>query len=738
MKNIIIVLLFVLMSITSFAQKVINNPSVEASLTGIFYINKIELFENETKLEVQSKFLPNWYVHFPARIFIKDSDTGKKYSIIKVEGVEFDEKVYMPESGEQTFTLIFPPIDKTVKKIDYSDMIFGVSLTESKKLQKSNDIPVFVNNWIKEELDKNRNEPITDYNAPEFFNRKEGKLVGYIKGYDTRLGFETGIIYMDNSITREEYPVVIQIYPDGRFEGIVPLIHPTYTYLVFSKKPVRLYLEPNQTLSMILDWNEFLMADRLKNQNYQIRNIEFRGNLAVINKDLNSFQPEVDYDYKSFKEKVKTLTPQEFISQEERVYNKIVEQINSYISTNEISKNAKLILQNETKLNYSIHLLDFLRRRDYESKKDTLNKILKVKETNSYYDFLHEMPLNDNALLVSNRFKTFINRFEYSSPFKVRYAKGDGIVKPEISFSEYLEKKNIQITDKDKVLLKSEAAKKIKSNEEYKKFMEPFSDAYKEGLKGYTKKYVMPLHKEKIRKQEISTVEWRLKDSVLENTFGLEKSLAYNITKVRALNFEIKNKSREQALKYWDVLKVDLNNDFLMDEGMRVINEMYPVYGQSLKGIESSGVSQSDAIKEKSYVLPEGRATDVFNKIMEPFKGKIVFVDFWATTCAPCVAGIERMKPTRKKYKGNADFDFVFITDERSSPKKPYDTFVKEQELMNVNRLTVDDYNYLRQLFKFNGIPQYVVVGKNGEIIDNDFPMHNFSFLLDDILEANK
>ena len=70
--------------------------------------------------------------------------------------------------------------------------------------------------------------------------------------------------------------------------------------------------------------------------------------------------------------------------------------------------------------------------------------------------------------------------------------------------------------------------------------------------------------------------------------------------------------------------------------------------------------------------------------------------------------------------------------------QKTYDSFVKEQELKNLYRLSTDKYNYLRQLFKFNGIPRYVVIDKNGDVIDGDFPMHNFDVLLEDILKKHQ
>ena len=78
----------------------------------------------------------------------------------------------------------------------------------------------------------------------------------------------------------------------------------------------------------------------------------------------------------------------------------------------------------------------------------------------------------------------------------------------------------------------------------------------------------------------------------------------------------------------------------------------------------------------------------------------------------------------------------MFITDERSSPIKRYTKFVNDQELKNIYRLPLDDYNYLRELFKFNGIPRYVVIDKKGDVLNDDFPMYNFSYELKKILKT--
>ena len=71
------------------------------------------------------------------------------------------------------------------------------------------------------------------------------------------------------------------------------------------------------------------------------------------------------------------------------------------------------------------------------------------------------------------------------------------------------------------------------------------------------------------------------------------------------------------------------------------------------------------------------------------------------------------------------DVDFVFITSEELSPLGAYNNFVKEQELTHTYRINADQYRYLRQLFRFNGIPRYVLVDKEGNMLDDNAIISN-------------
>jgi thiol-disulfide isomerase/thioredoxin len=737
MKRTTIIIILVLLNSLVFAQRVIENPEFEVSNSGITHISKIELNKDFTRIHILNKFIPKWWVTFEKDVFIQ-LNKDVKLNVVDIEGAKLGDKIWMPVSGEKTIILIFPPINEDVKKIDYNNEVFGISLVEgTKKSKKPSEIPEHVSKWIDNELKKSTKKPLTNFTSTEFFNKSTGRLIGYLKGYDVRLGFKTGIMYTRNDITSEDYPVVIEIHPDGRFEADIPLIKPSYSYFVFKSTPLKFYLEPDQTLALILDWDEFLYADRMRNTQHNFKNIVFQGSLSKINEDMMGFNPKA-FDYKLFSKKMKTMTPPAFKEEEAVEYKKNLENLETYIKNNPISDKAKVLIKNKIDLEHANHLFDFVSNRDYYAKEEPTNPILKMPIENDYFDFLQKMDLNDQSLLALDEFSTFVNRLEFSKPILI-YPKSNKTktsFKPEKSFEQYLETEKITITDNDKVLRESQKAKEFKSLAAYEEFRKQFSESYNNASKAYSKKYVDPFIS-KPKPVKLTMEKWQLRDSIVKNVFHLEKNLVYEIIKVRALDYDIKRSNSENAHAYWNELQKDITHPFLKEEGQRIVNKQYPIdsfQNNSLTDNLNRNVSISTTAMQNK--LPEGKPTEIFKNIIKKHKGKILFIDFWATTCGPCVATIKRMKEKRKEYKDNKEFEFIFITDESLSPLEPYNKFVKEQELEKIYRLASDDYNYLRQLFKFNGIPHYVVIDKKGEVINDNFPMENFDHLLSGILET--
>ena len=740
MKNKLINLLFFVLSTTLFSQKVIENPAYEVKRSSVYDVDKIELTEKETRVHIRGTIFPGWFLKFNKNDFLKDNKTGKEYPVIKIEGFNFNEKIYLPESGEKTVVLVFPPLDKNVKKVDYKHAIYGITL-EKQRSNKPKEVPKYVDKWIQKELKEVKESPIKDFNSNQFFNPKTTKLIGYIKGYDKRLKFNTGIIYQGNRITREDYPIVVEVHEDGRFEAEIPLIHPETNYLVINKSIVNYYIEPGQTLAIILDWEDFLkqaIYRRMPSFNYKFKKTVFKGSLAEINKHLTNFKSE-QFNYREFKDKIKTVTPTEFKEEQYSRYKTNKSLLDSYIKNNDVNNKAKQVLENILLVDYATILFDFVSKSEYEAKKNNLFANLRTPVTEEYYSFLKEIDFNNKAFLIPNRYSIFINRFEFSKPMNI-YTKTKSIkIDPEITLEKYLEENKVVLTENDKKLRADFKNQKFTSYEAYKEYQNKFSKAYKDAHKVYNLKYVQPLvDKQKADFTENTIEKWRLRDSVLKNTFHLDKNFVQDMTKIRALRYDIDRTNSKNARNYWNELKKTINDPFLIVQGERMVNKKFPIIEKNiLKGKEKFS-SKKIVVKAKTKKLPKGKPTDIFNDIVKSHKGKILFVDFWATSCAPCVGSIKKMKETRATYKNNPDIDFVFITPKNQSPEKRYVSFVKDQELANTYRIPSDEFNYLRQLFKFNGIPKYVVIAKNGEVINDDYKMYQFNNTVDDIIKNYK
>jgi len=113
--------------------------------------------------------------------------------------------------------------------------------------------------------------------------------------------------------------------------------------------------------------------------------------------------------------------------------------------------------------------------------------------------------------------------------------------------------------------------------------------------------------------------------------------------------------------------------------------------------------------------VPETEGEKLFAEIMKKYRGKVVYVDFWATWCGPCRSGIEAIKPLKDEMS-DKDVVFVYITNP-SSPLQTYNNMIPDIKGEHY-RLTQDEWNIISGQFNISGIPHYALVGKSGEIIN--------------------
>lgn len=706
MKNLIVCLIVFSCAFGAYsATKRVDNPKYEVKNTGIYTITSIAQTDTSTRIEMHVEFLPKWWVVFnKASLFIKDTNSEKLLPIEAIEGAVFGKRLFMPISGDTTIVLVFPKLDDGVKKIDYitksesstGASIYGISLNPDEIAEEhQNEIPSNIKNWLQNEIGKSTRTAPLPSNSPLYLKADSAYLVGYIKGYDRRLNLSTSIIIYENDFTRENYPTIIKIFPDGRFKGAISMTSPLYTKFEMLTSRVPVYLEPGQTVAVILNWNEFLTADRLRNQIYQLQGVNYQGPLAEINKALYNFKP-LESDNSAANKLIKTATVEEFSKNRKAYLDACLVHIDEYAKKNAIGAEAGSLLRNDALLDYATYLFDYFRK---NPNVDSIGN----------YGFLKNLPLNDVSIVAVPSFSTFINRLEFCKPLKLTSEQRTISSEPTINFLSYLDEENIALTNNERVLFQFVCTKN-KTDAQREEFKEKRTEInalylkFKPEHEAYEAKYIDPYWD--VYRKISFLKQWNLKDSLANQLLDSHYTFAYEMTKTRDLKFSLSQIADSiEGIAYWDALKQKISHPELVEIANDYVAKRY------------------SNLSPESYALPVGTASDIFKKIIEPFKGKYIFVDFWSTSCSPCIAGIKANKEIRAQYKNSPDCAFVFITSDRYSPKEKYEAFVEEQAMEHTFRLNRDDYNYMRELFKFSSIPHYVLIGKDGRVFNGEFHM---------------
>jgi len=103
---------------------------------------------------------------------------------------------------------------------------------------------------------------------------------------------------------------------------------------------------------------------------------------------------------------------------------------------------------------------------------------------------------------------------------------------------------------------------------------------------------------------------------------------------------------------------------------------------------------------------------------LEDLKGKYVYVDVWATWCAPCRAEIPFLKKIEEKYHGK-NIEFVSISIDKLKDKDKWRAMVTDKELGGVQLFADNDWNsqFVKD-YGINGIPRFILIGPDGNVVN--------------------
>ncbi|WP_458626276.1 TlpA family protein disulfide reductase [Winogradskyella sp. PC D3.3] len=130
---------------------------------------------------------------------------------------------------------------------------------------------------------------------------------------------------------------------------------------------------------------------------------------------------------------------------------------------------------------------------------------------------------------------------------------------------------------------------------------------------------------------------------------------------------------------------------------------------------------------------------------LSDLKGKFVYIDLWATWCGPCIKEIPSLKKVEKQYEGkNIEFVSISIDEGRgykgdaAAAYEGWKKMVAEKELGGIQLFADNGFrSQFVQDYKVNGIPRFILIDPNGNIVSADAPRPSSSALIDLFNELN-
>lgn len=545
----------------------------------------------------------------------------------------------------------------------------------------------------------------------DFFTRGYAEVRGKIEDYNPESDPKNFLVYIEDNLIGAMEPTSVQILDDGSFITWLPLTTPGFARFVGGDRYFDLFLKPEYTLEVSFNWKDFSEYYDKKRKEKQASQgpFHFGEDLSRINQELMEY-PE-DESYRIY-QMAHDLTPSEAIEKMTESYEKQMHKVNQYCEGKNLDPTTQKILKANVKSEYLYNIFGYADTRESIKRIDSLAPSLKEPLDLKYFDNVKKFLADDDKwILATRQFGGVPNRITHSA------------------LSNLLNQEEYHLED-----FGSNAFRYLKSlgatlTPEEEEINEWIGDG---GCKSCTFDEISAIFKSIRNAAERNGLSEQYNEYLMQQWTGPRTLLSDAPRNVRNFSKLIKTYLGVDSLPlFWQVAlseslrsKYSLSADFYPDR-----NALYSV----LEELKSDGEISNPAIFEsldnfyrreysrKSFDIPDDEKGRVIKELIAPYSGKMLLIDFWGIYCGPCVHTIKTTVKAREKNQNHPDFKMLFISDD-SAPLSKYEDFVmKYLDGETSYRISESDFHLLRDLFSFSGIPRYVLIGRDGKVLDSHF-----------------
>ncbi|MDE6696029.1 MAG: hypothetical protein K2K25_04040 [Muribaculaceae bacterium] len=557
----------------------------------------------------------------------------------------------------------------------------------------------------------------------KFFSKGDAFISGKITDYSRDLDFYNITLEYTNPITGEKTVKEVPINDDGSFSAVIGMECPGFVSLYGGGNWIsaRYYAEPSRTLHIEFDFEDIqrLCNDNSDHSHIGQRVSRFGGDTGEINRQISLCPLLKKCDVRTLA--AETL-PREAADEIKAIYEENKKITEDYIASNDLHPLTVRLLRNELLGEYAAACGEYEHKRIYHMISQPDAPSLKENPDVSFYDYWKRLLTETDEWFLTSSYMEGTQSDYFASYFPYLFDAQERF-RYEIHFDPmaFLKSKGAILTSEEEEIAEWFASNVGKSlylrHNEPNIYLEYLPKVYALAVRsGLEQEYLNYRADEQKKLQELG---------VIDDNFDIPYNVNLQAEAIKRFTGQDEVPFLWQAIQTYiltegnglnpdDYSKDQMNNIIAKIKDTNVIS--HPVLTEALTKFYEKAYSN------KNYELPDDDRGRIIKDIIEPYKGKVVLLDFWGTSCGLCRIHIEESTDERKCNLEHPDFKRIFISSPVESRKVDYDKYV-EKNLSEETNVWLSESAYLKvqDLFSYSGLPRYVLIDRDGKVLHDDF-----------------
>ena len=179
--------------------------------------------------------------------------------------------------------------------------------------------------------------------------------------------------------------------------------------------------------------------------------------------------------------------------------------------------------------------------------------------------------------------------------------------------------------------------------------------------------------------------------------------LLRQIMLTKMLSEELEEQNINNYERFNDLVNTYITEPFLKEP-------LHPMYLQTKARIKNPKIYTEAVLKEAA----DFSIKQIVDNILQQNKGRVIYIDFWATWCGACLEEMPNSKTVELELKKkNVAFVYICLNSDEERWKSVLDKYqIGGQHYLLSGRQSGE----IKSLFEINAVPDYMLIDKNGVI----------------------